>query len=55
MKHVKTFRAYNLSEVEGLVNSFVRESNCELIHARLVRVSSCSSYDAFILFKQKAK
>jgi len=53
MKHVKTFKAHNLLEVEYLVNNFIRESKCELIHAHLVRVFSCSSYEAFIVFKNR--
>lgn len=31
MKHVKTFKAHDLSEVEGLVNNFLRQNKCELI------------------------
>jgi len=53
MKHVKTFKAHHLSEVEGLVNNFIQENKCELIHAHLVRVFCCSSYEAFIVFKHR--
>jgi len=55
MKYVKTFKACNISEVEEQVNKFIQDSEYELIHAHLVRVFSCSHYEAFIVFKDKIK